>query len=152
VLRLKIPRLNKADSMLPPGSVLHVVIRAQKRHQTGTACRRQTDVRWQSLLNRQISASLLSSHQMQWSTRRGAAACSMANDRIRSSGRGRIRGEMPTGISAFSRGSRNCTTVFIWCPLLFRVPIFPRASLHPAHHRVRCGKIVENKLVCPRRP
>lgn len=59
----------------------------------------------------------------------------MANDRIRSSGRGRIRGERePTGILP-SAGSRNCTTVFIWCPLLFRVcthlsahAVKPRAS------------------------
>lgn len=122
--------------MLPPGPVLHVAIRAQKRHQTGTAWRRQTDGRWQSLLNRQISASLLSLHQMQWSTRRGAARrARWRTDRIRSSGRGRIRGERADRDSAFCPARGTVLRVFIWCPLLFRVcthlsahAVKPRAS------------------------
>ena len=72
--------------------------------------------------------------------------------RIRRSGRSRI----PTTTdrdSAFSRiaGSRNCTAVFIWCPLLFRVRTYLsiRGQCLSPYRHVRCGKIVENKLVCP---
>lgn len=143
--RLKILRLDKVDrvdSMLPSEPVLHVVIQAQKRHQASTACwRRQTDERWQSLLNRQISASLLSLHQMQWSTRRGGVL-----DGERSSykakwsrpypgrrGAGRWGGSRPGFRLQPARGT--VLRVFIWCPLLFRVctylsarAVTPRAS------------------------
>lgn len=133
------------------------MIRAQKRHQTGTAWRRQTDGRWQSLLNRQISASLLSLHQMQWSTRCGAARRGVLDGersyKVKWPPRPDPRGERADRDSAFcpARGTVLRCLYGVLCYSVY-VPIFPRTPLNRAHRHARCGKIVENKLVCPRRP
>lgn len=139
MLRLKIPRLNKAEltrCCLPDLSYTSRFERRRDIKQARPGGDRQ-DGRWQSLLNRQISASLLSLHQMQWSTRCGAARRGVL-DGERSYKvkwpRPDPRGESRPGFCLLP-GSRNCTTVFIWCPLLFRVcthlsahAVKPRAS------------------------
>lgn len=86
----------------------------------------------------------------------GVAACSMVNDhRIRPSGRGRIRGWEEEG------ASRPGFLPPAWLAepyygCLYGVPCYSvyvrRYTPRVARRRVRCGKIVENKLVCPRRP
>lgn len=133
--------------MLPPGPVLHVVIQAQKRHQAGTACwRRQTDERWQSLLNRQISASLLSLHQMQWSTRRGGVL-----DGERSSYKAKWPRPYPGRRGGGGSGEVDRDSAFgrlaelyygclygVPCYSVY-VPIFPRAPLRPARRASPCS-------------
>lgn len=86
-----------------------------ERHQASVAWRRQTV----ALKSAEIYASLLSSHEMQWSTRRGGVL--MANDhRIRPSGRAAGSGEGDQD-SPFSSARGTVLRVFIWCPLCYPV-------------------------------
>lgn len=62
-------------------------------------------------------------------------------------------GREPTGILPLqpARGTVLRCLYGVLCYSVY-VPIFPRTPLNRAHRHARCGKIVENKLVCPRRP
>ncbi|KYN17266.1 hypothetical protein ALC57_10486 [Trachymyrmex cornetzi] len=156
VLRLKISGLIKPSrlSMLPPGPVLHVVIRAQKRHQAGTAWRRQTDRRTVAVTLKSVDLHVLTffaSNAVVNSARSGGVLDGERSYKVKWP-RPDPEGEVDRD-SAFSWLAELYYSVYMVSsiPCMLYPPFHARYyTPRFAHRRVRCGKIVENKLVCLR--
>jgi len=144
MLRLKISDLIKPSrlSMLPPGPVLHVVIRAQKRHQAGTAWRRQTDRRTVAVTLKSVDLHVLTffaSNAVVNSTQSGGVLDGERSYKVKWP-RPDPEGEVDRD-SAFSWLAElyyMCTLYGVFYSV-YVVPTFPRTPLHPAFCASSCS-------------